>query len=172
MNNPPPRFKLFHWLCLIGMFGSLLVWMLPVSLKPYHISRALDDYKIELVEQVSEWGLDADGLVKVRVSRQFSGGTRAAINQIRRNWHAVESQSKKRWPTDGKRLHYDEWGPSNWTRADGVHEIEVGAVYCLPYSLIAMTCSLPLIWWATGCAYAWLRREKKLEPQMNTDEHR
>jgi len=145
--NKPPRFKPFHWLCLIGMVGSLVVWMLPISLKPYHIARALDDYKIELVEQVSEWGLDADGLAKVRYSRQYSGGTPAAINSIRQNWHAVESNSRKRWPTNGNRLHYDEWGPSNWTRADGVHEIEVGAVYCLPYSLLAMAFALPLIWW-------------------------
>jgi hypothetical protein len=156
----PPRFTIFHRLCLVGMLGSLIVWILPVSLKPYHVKRALDDYKTELVEQVSEWGFDADGLVKVRYSRQFSGGTRAAINLIRRNWIEVESKSKKRWPTDGKRLHYDEWGPSNWNRPDGVHEIEVGSVHCLPYSFIAMACTLPLIWWIVRVASAKIRTTK------------
>jgi hypothetical protein len=163
-----PRFKTFHWICLLGMVGSLLAWMLPIGWKPYHILRALDDYKIELVEQVSEWGLDADGLVKVRYSRQFSGGTRRAINTIRDNWNLVESHSRQRWPTNGKRLHYDEWGPSNWTRSDGVHEIEVGAVYCLPYSLIAMACSLPLLWWAVRAVSAKFERRNP-KPRINDE---
>jgi hypothetical protein len=154
--------QIFRLLCAVGIVCSVIAWALPVSAKPYHFKRYLDDWtKNFIVEQVSELGMDADGFVKVRYSRQFSSSDAKAITRIRNEWYEVILKSDKRWPTDGKRLHYDEWGPSNWTRADGVHEIEVGSVYCLPYSFIATVCALPLIWWAA--ALVWKRVQMRRE---------
>jgi hypothetical protein len=137
----------FRLLCLLGFIISLIVWVLPDSIKPYHIKRALDDYKILLVEQDSEWGFASNGLVKVRTSLALAG-TRAQLAPIRQEWIHNIFGSKEHWPTSSVRLHYDEWGPSHTTRDDGVETTQVGSVYCVPYSIFAIIFGLPLLWHA------------------------
>jgi hypothetical protein len=137
----------FHQLCFIGMLASLIVWMLPDRVKPYHIRRALDDYKILLVEQDSEWGFAANGLVKVRTSLALAG-SRAQLSPMRQEWIQTTARSKEHWPTSSLRLHYDEWGPSHTTRDDGVEATQVGAIYCVPYSIFALVFAIPLLWHA------------------------
>ncbi len=133
----------------VGLAGSLLLWGLPAFLKPYHISHELDDYQSNLIERVSEIGFGPSGLMRVYCTHQYGGGTPAAIDTFRQRWHESVEHSRTPWPTDTRKLHYDEWGPSNWNRPDGIHVIEMGTVTCLPYSFLAVIFSLPLI--VAGC---------------------
>jgi len=141
----------FRFLCFPGLIISLLIWALPGRVKPYHIRRELDDYKILLVQQNSEWGFGDDGLVRVRTSLAFAG-TRQELASVRQDWIAHVASSKQHWPASTRRPHYDEWGPSRWLRPDGVEVTQVGSVFCLPYSILAIAFALPLV---------FVRRKKK-----------
>jgi hypothetical protein len=131
--------------CVLGLLGTLLVWVLPVSIKPYHLHRVLEDYQTNLVEFEAETGFGQSGLMHVYNTHQYGGGTPQAIQRFRMHWHQVVEHSPSRWPTDSSKLHYDEWGPSNWTRPDGIHVIEMGYVTCVPYSFLVIIISLPLL---------------------------
>jgi hypothetical protein len=162
--------KRFRILCLLGLIGSLVVWILPVSCKPYHIQRDLDDYKILLVEQNSEWGFAGSGLVKVRVSIGFGlpqGGKREWLAPIRQEWIQHVSRSRSRWPVNSLQIRYDEWGPSRTTLDSGVEVTQAGTVFCVPYSVFAIFFALPILW---HCFFGII--QKKCERRTSNVERR
>jgi hypothetical protein len=137
--------KILRWCCLTGLIASLLLWVLPASFKPYRVRRALFADQNDLVETATELGLAANGVVRVLHAHEYSGGTVAAIDQIRRHWDQFVSKSNNRWPVDSRRLTYDTWDASHWIGPDGVNHLDKGEVICLPYSLIAIACAVMLL---------------------------
>ena len=141
--------KWFWRLCICGLLGSLLIWVLPNGLKIYHIHRREVDYKILFAQYGTEYGLAPNGIVFAHHVLAFDssalGNTVKELNPIREDWFKNGLHSKKPWPTNSNRLEWDEWGPSQWHTAGDVKVTQVGAVFCLPYSMIAIFCALPLV---------------------------
>ena len=137
--------RLFCWICLCGLMINLMLIYLPASMRPYHVRHWLDDYKVELVEQTSEYGLAAKGIQRGRFSIQYSKGNRKLIDQIRQEWYQNIQDSKAACRADGHLAQYNEWGPSHIVRPDGIDVVEVGLVYSVPYSLGVIACGIPLL---------------------------
>jgi hypothetical protein len=155
--------KLFWRLCICGLLGSLLLWVFPKSLKIYHFDRWDNDWKILFVEQTREYGFAANGIVyghhvMAYDSHELSNSGKE-LDPIRDVWHKTGFSSRRPWPLNSNRVTYDEWGPSNWRLPNGIKVTQVGAIFCIPYSVIAIVCGLPLL---LREIYRW-RRRKDLE---------
>jgi hypothetical protein len=143
--------------CLCGLLGSLLLWALPTGLKYYHIYRKQDDFKILFEQHTSEYGLGPNGLIIAHHTDAFevmpdTGMTGRSLNSVREDWYTTGCQSKMPWPVNSNRVTWDEWGPSRWYRPDGLRVTQNGAVFCLPYSTIAIGCAVLL---AAQAAWQW-----------------
>ena len=139
-----------RWICFCGLIGSLLLWVIANCLKVYHFNRWEVDYKILFVEYTREFGLGPNGVVYAKHIMAFEqlpwmGNDGAALNPVRREWFTETFRSKKPWPLNTKRLTWDEWGPSNWYRPDGLKVTQVGEAYCVPYSMMVLAWALPLM---------------------------
>ena len=135
----------FRLLCLFGLLTSLLIWVLPARFKPYHVRREADDYKTVLVERDIEWGFASDGFLLIHINRGF-GGTPRQLIPVWQEWIHYTSRMNDRWPTSSMRPHYDEWGPIRFKRDDGVQVTQMGSIWCVPYSVVAIVFALPLSW--------------------------
>ncbi len=135
----------FNLLCLLGLFGSLVVWVIPDHHKPYRVRREADDYKTVLVERDYEWGFAANGFMVIHITRGL-GGTPQQLIPVWQEWIHYTSRMNDRWPTSSMRPHYDEWGPIHFKRNDGIDVTQMGSVWCIPYSLGVIFFAIPLLW--------------------------
>jgi hypothetical protein len=142
--------KWFLRFCWAGFIGSLLVWILPGQLKPYPILHHEKDFKILFEEYTTEFGFARNGLVYAHHENTFliPGGvdkTGRMLDPIRREWMTADYKSTIPWPVNSNRVQWDEWGVNRWHRPDGLDQAQVGAVFCLPYSILAIAFAVPLV---------------------------
>ena len=137
-------------ICWLGLVGSLLLWVLPERLKPYRFSHHEKDFKVLFEEFTTEAGFAPDGVVYAHHENTFQipdgvDKTGRMLDPIRREWMATEFKSNVAWPVNSNRVQWDEWGVNRWHRSDGLEEAQVGAVFCVPYSLFAILFAIPLL---------------------------
>lgn len=134
-------------MCVVGLITTLLVWALPNRFKPYHIRYGWDDWKIMVERKSWEYGFGPSGLIHAHLARAWQSRNPRLLDPMRRDWKIAKAHPPAPMPVNTDLLQWDEWGPNVTTTQTGVNTFEDGAVYTLPYSIIAIGFAIPLMWW-------------------------
>jgi hypothetical protein len=146
--------KWFLRICLLGLCITLLIWAMPDRFKPYRVSRVYDDWKIRVQLRSWEDGLGPSGFVLAHFATSWEQNESDLLDPMRRECRIALTQPAIPHPINTDLLQWDEWGPNSTLSPTRVSVYQWGAIYSIPYSIIAIAFSIPLV----IRAMIWFRR--------------